>query len=188
MAKDINLLPDITLQEEKQERTRKLLTLISMSILVLGMVGVVVVFAIQITMQRQYNTLVETNNQLIKDIELYATLENSQRDLVSRISAIDLIRKNAKNFEYVLTKIIELSPSEISYTTLSITNDNVLTMTGSTNSAENLNLYVGKLIEEQDKEGAFLEDISITSLSKTEANNYQFTITTLVTPKQQEDI
>lgn len=185
MAKDINLLPDITLQEEKQERTRRLLTLISMSVLVLGMVGVVVVFAIQITMDRQYQAIIKTNKELENDIKNYVEVELNQRDLKSKLTAIDTIRKESKDFEFLLKKLQDVTPEGVSFTDISITKENIMSITGTVNTTSNLNVFVGKLLEVQLETKSVFQDISITSLARNETENYQFTITSTVTPKQE---
>lgn len=185
MAKDINLLPDITLQEEKQERTRKLLTLISMSILVVGMVGVVIVFAVHMQLTRQYNNIVDANKELESEITSEAKVETLYRDVISRLSAIQTIRNNSKDFEFVLKKLQDLTPEGVSFTDISIAKDNQIAITGTVNSSTNFDTFVQRLIEAQKEDNSVFQDIALASFARNQTENYQFTINMTVKPKQE---
>ena len=183
MAKDINLLPDITLQEEKQEKIRKLLTLISMSILVIGMVATVIVFAIQITMDKQLTTINNTNTDLVTDILSFSALELDQRDLVSKLEAIKFIRDASKNYKIVLQTLEDNSPPGVSPTNITITQDDIMTFTGTVNSTTTLHEFIERLLTVQKSEKPFFNDIAISSLTRSETGEYQFAISCRVITK-----
>jgi Tfp pilus assembly protein PilN len=180
MSKDINLLPDITLQEEKQDRLKKLLTLTTMSILVVGMVGVIIVFAVEITLRNQFNSLIEANEQLTSDILRYKELELDQRDLKSKLGAALKIREDSNNYEFILRSLEELTPNGTTYNNLNITNDNLLSVTGLVDSSTNFNQFVTNMLANQDKPEGVFSDITLSSLSRTQDGAYQFTLTAMI--------
>lgn len=180
MSKDINLLPDITLQEEKQDHLKKLLTLTTMSILVVGMIGVIIVFAVEITLRNQFNSLIEANEQLTSDILRYKELELDQRDLKSKLGAALKIRKDSNNYEFILRKLEELTPNGTTYNNLNITNDNLLSITGLVDSSTNFNQFVTNMLANQDNPAGVFSDITLSSLSRTQDGAYQFTLTAMI--------
>jgi Tfp pilus assembly protein PilN len=180
MSKDINLLPDISLQEEKQERLKKLLTLITISILVIGMIGVIIVFAVEITLRNQFNNLINANEQLTNDILRYKELELDQRDLKSKLGAALKIREDSKNYEFILRNIEELTPNGTAYNSLSIASDNLLSVTGLIDNSTNFNQFVTNMLANQDKPEGIFTDITLSSLSRSQDGEYQFTLNAMI--------
>lgn len=177
MAKDINLLPDVTLAEEKELRLKKLLTLISVSAMLLSIVGVIVVFATQIFFQRELNAVTEKNNQLREELREHTQLELDYRAYKSKLTAIGNIRKEANNQEVYVSKITELLPSGIEITSLQITEQLITSVNGRADSSDSINNFVKSLIAESVKTDGYFSNVGMDNLSLDQEGNFQFRIT-----------
>lgn len=176
MAKDINLLPDVTLAEEKELRLKKLLTLISVSAMLLSIVGLIVVFATQIFFQRELNTVTEKNNRIREELQEYTQLELDYRAYKSKLTAIGTIRKEAINQERYVSKITELLPSGIEITTLQITDQLITSVNGKADSSESIHNFVKNLIAEGAKADGYFTNVGMDNLSLDQEGNFQFRI------------
>lgn len=176
MAKDINLLPDITLAEEKELRLKKLLTLISVSAMLISIVGVIVVFATQIFLQRQLDTNTDKNNSLREELQQFVQLELDYRAYKSKLTAIGTIRTDAVNQEAYLTKLTELLPSGIGITSVQMTEQMLVAVNGISDSSDGLNNFIKNLVAESAKPDAYFTNVGMDSLSLDQEGNFQFRI------------
>ncbi len=177
MAKGINLLPEIALAEEKELRVKKLLTLVSISVLLIGAIAVIVTFSIYIFLQKQLDNLVLVNNNLREDITGFVPLELKQRAVKSKIVAIKNIRSGSNNFDQYLSSLISMAGDGISLTSISIVESLSIQLAGTASSSDTVKTFLSNLLADQANKDGLFKDVTLGSISQSQNGDFQFTIT-----------
>lgn len=177
MAKDINLLPDITLNEEKEAKQQKLLTIISMAILIVGAVGLLGAITVDLTMGEVLQRAQNENNELKNTVRNYADVELTQRAIKAKLTTSGNILQNAKDFKTDLQNLESLLPeSGITIQTISIDKTNKVSLTGKASTSESFNEYINNVLS-IDKGGKFFTDINLGTVSTIKDGSLQFNLT-----------
>jgi archaellum component FlaF (FlaF/FlaG flagellin family) len=175
MAKDINLLPDVALKEEKQSKVQKLLTISSMAILIVGGVVVLGVYTIFLTTKADYDKVQRENETLKHNILTYAETEIIQRGISSKVTASSTIIKTAKDYKTVVENIQNLVPDGIVISDIQIDKTDKIALNAKANTSVSFNEYVVNLLDPL-KGGKKFANITIGSVSGSKDGALQFNI------------
>lgn len=177
MAKDINLLPDITLNEEKSAKQQKLLTVISMAILIVGLVGVLGAITVDLTMGSILEKAQADNDKLKETVRQFADVEIMQRTIKAKLTTTGIILTNAKDIKTHLQNIQALLPENgISIQSVALDKANRITISGKAADSQSFKLYIANILS-SDKGTKFFDDISLGSVSTTKDGSLQFSLT-----------
>ena len=177
MAKDINLLPDITLNEEKEAKQQKLLTIISMAILIVGAVGLLGAITVDLTMGEILQRTQNENNELKKTVQNYADVELTQRAIKAKLSTSSNILNTAKDFKTDLQNLEALLPENgITIQTIAIDKTNKVSLSGKASTSESFNQYINNILNNE-KGGKFFTDINLGTVSTIRDGSLQFNLT-----------
>jgi hypothetical protein len=176
MAKEINLLPDVTLKEERESKLQKLLTIISMAIFVVGIIAVIAVFTIQITLNEGYKKVVQENETKKGQVLGYVDTELAQRAIKSKLDTSATVIAAAKDYKTTLENILSILPDGIIISDVAIDKTDKITLNGKANNSESFYNYIKNLLDPE-KGGKFFTDINLGSVSTTKDGDLQFNIT-----------
>lgn len=180
MAKDINLLPDITLNEEKESKRQKLLTVSSLAILVVGVFALLASIAIDITLGEIHKKLVAENTQLIETISTYADVEIMQKTLKAKLNTSGSILKASKDYKLDLENLQSMLPdSGISIQSVGIDKTDKISIAGKATNSSSFNAYVSNLLD-REKGSKFFDDITLGSVSTAQDGTLQFSLSMLL--------
>jgi Tfp pilus assembly protein PilN len=176
MAKDINLLPDITLNEERESKRQKLLTVVSMAILVIGTFGLLAAIAIDITLGEVHKRVVAENTKLIETISTYADVEIMQKTLKAKLTTSGTILNAAKDYKTDLENLQSVLPeSGIAIQSIGIDKTNKVSISGKASDSSSFNAYVSNLLD-REKGSKFFDDITLGSVSTAQDGTLQFSL------------
>lgn len=177
MAKDINLLPDITLNEEKDAKKQKLLTYVSMAILIAGVVALLLAFTFDITLGTIQKGVEEENAKRIEAMSSYAEVEIMQRTVKSKLTTSATILKASKDYKTHLENLQSILPENgISIQSILIDKTDKITLAGKANDSVSFNLYINNLLS-ADKGVKFFDDVNLTTVSSAKDGTIQFGLT-----------
>lgn len=175
MSKEINLLPDITLKEERENKLQKLLTIISMAIFIIGIIAAIVVFTIQLTLNTSYNKLVQDNEEKKTEVLNFAQTELTQRAIKSKLVTATNVITEAKDYKTTVENIQSVVPDGITISDVSIDKTDKIILNGKANSADSFYNYVKNILDE--KQGSkYFTDVNLGSVSTTKDGDLQFNI------------
>ncbi|MDQ3098438.1 MAG: hypothetical protein M3Q44_01710 [bacterium] len=176
MAKEINLLPDVTLKEERESKLQKLLTIISMAIFVVGIIAVIAVFTIQITLNEGYKKVVQENEIKKEQVLGYVETELAQRAIKSKLLTSASVITASKDYKTTIENIQSIVPDGITISDVGIDKTDKIVLNGKANNSESFYNYVKNLLDPE-KGGKFFADINLGSVSTTKDGDLQFNIT-----------
>ena len=177
MPKDINLLPDITLEEEKQEKRRKLFTMISIGIILIGVVIILAVYTIDITLSQTEKKLITENEEREKITLSFAEIEFQQRVISAKLKAAEKIINSAKNFKQIFEQLESVRPQNgIAYQSIAIDAKNKMNLSIKATNSEFFREYINNLLN-QEKGGKYFEQIDLSGVTSNKDGTLQFTIT-----------
>ncbi len=175
MAKEINLLPDITLKEERESKLQKLLTIVSMAIFVIGIIAVIAVFTIQITLNESYKKVVQENDSKKTQVLGFADTELSQRAIKAKITTSMNTLSAAKDYKTVIENIQSIVPDGITISDVAIDKTDKIVLNGKANNSESFYNYVKNVLDKE-KGAKYFTDINLGSVSTTKDGDLQFNI------------
>jgi hypothetical protein len=175
MSKDINLLPDVALKEEKQGKIQKLLTITSMAILIVGGLAVVAVYTIFLTTKSEVDRVLKLNDSLRTNILNFAETEIIQRGIVAKISAASTVLKGAKDYKTVVEDIQTLVPDGIVISDIQIDKSDKIALNAKANTSTSFNEYVRNLLDPE-KGGKRFANVTIGSVSGAKDGSLQFNL------------
>jgi len=181
MAKDINLLPDITLNEEKDAKQQKLLTIVSMAILIIGAVGLLGTVTVDLTLGDVLQGAQKETTELKTTVQNYNDVEITQRAIKSKLTTSGNIIKSAKDFKTDLQNLELLLPeSGVTIQTVTIDKTNRASLTGKAGTSESFKQYINNILS-SDKGGKFFSDINLGTVSTIKDGSLQFNLTMQLT-------
>ncbi len=176
MAKDINLLPDITLNEEKESKRQKLLTITSLAILIVGAIALLGAFTIDITLGQVLKGLQTENDKLRETVRTYADVELMQRSIKAKLTASGNIIAEAKDYKADFENLQSVLPdSGISIQSIAIDKTRKVAVSGKANDSASFNNYIGNILN-QEKGARFFDDINLGSVATAKDGTLQFTL------------
>ncbi|MDQ3239149.1 MAG: hypothetical protein M3P33_01360, partial [bacterium] len=164
MAKDINLLPDVALKEEKQAKLQKLLTISSMAILLVGLLAVLAIYTIYFTTKKDVDKIKASNTTLEENLNTYATTEILYRGITVKQTAAIGILKLAKDYKTIVEEIQNLIPDGIVVSDIQIDKSDKITLNAKANTSSSFDQYISNLLS-SDKGGKNFSNVSIGSIS-----------------------
>ncbi len=186
MAKDINLLPDVTLKEEKEGKQQKLLTIISMAILVIGIFLLIGIFTYEYTVTETYNKLIKDNNERKNIVLSFADAELYQRNIKSKLATSTNILSAAKDFKTVVQNVEDLKPQGgITITDITIDKTNKVGINMASDNSDNFKLYIQNVLD-KDKGQKYFTDIALGGVSSTREGGLQYNMSMTVKPNTGE--
>lgn len=177
MAKDINLLHDVTLSEEKSFKTQKLLTISSMAILSIGIVALVAVITMSLVLSNNITSIKDTNASLKNDVTRYADTELLQRNIKAKLTSVKTILSNSHNYSEILGQVQELVPGGVTIGNITLGDKGAVTLAGKANDSTAFDTFVNNIIKKSDGANPTFNSVNLGSLSTDKEGNIQFNIT-----------
>lgn len=172
---EINLLPEVERREISTKRLKTRVTVLSVTALVFTILVSIVVFGFWAILVRQEKQLGVKIGSLEQQIQSLANVETLARVLKNKLSQVLIITGKLTNFEKVLTDVSQVTPAGVTLSDLTVSDQNLITLTGSAISASEFSTLVSTLLR-QDVGGVNFANVAVESISRDDKGIYKFTI------------
>lgn len=182
MKKDINLLPQLKEESDKEKKIKKYLTVGSPIILVLYGLLLVVVYIywnIQISAANDINNKI---NGAEKSISEQKEVESLYRGTKTKISGVSQLLGQHLNYAQIITYIEQIAPADISLTNLTIKDDGTIEISLQTPNSSVLSSFINALLD-VNSGGRYFSHAKLTSLVFSADGTYLFSLSFQLNPE-----
>lgn len=175
MKKDINLLPQIKQESEKEKKIKKLLTVGSPIILVVYLVLLVIVFIywnIQVGAANDISNKINSTQQAISG---QSETESLYRGIKTKANGVSQILGKHLNYAQIIAHIEQVSPPDISLTNMSIRDDGAIEISLQAPNSTVLASFINTLLD-NNSGGKYFNHVKLTSLVFSHDGTYLFTL------------
>ena len=182
MKKDINLLPQLKEESDKEKKIKKYLTVGSPIILVLYGLLLVVVY---IYWNIQISAANDINNKISgaeKSISEQKEVESLYRGTKTKISGVSQLLGQHLNYAQIIAHIEQIAPADISLTSLVIKDDGTIEISLQASNSVILAAFINALLD-NNSGGKYFSHAKLTSLVFSADGTYLFSLSFQSNPK-----
>jgi len=180
----VNLLPEAKLAKMRNQAKRKLYTSITTSIAVVFGVSCITFVMLYVFLIGTYQAGKNTADNLKQEISKSSVLEEKAATLQDNLAAFSTLNETRTYASRIFVNLFNVIPSNVSISSVSISGDGKLSITGTTDSfldvsklANSFELYnLDYLPQEGLERKPIFSSINITGLSKSEGGKTSFTL------------
>lgn len=175
MKKEINLLPQLVEESEREKKLKKILSIGSPIALVLYGILLVIIYIywnIQVTGATEIKDKISnTQNTITTQKET----ESMYRGVKAKLGGVSIILNGHLNYATVLSHIEQIIPGEISLTSLNIKEDGTIEISLQSPNSALLTTFINSLLD-QNVGGKYFSHASLTSLVLSKDGSYLFSL------------
>lgn len=172
---DINLIPETEAAGKAVKTRTKVIVSVTAAVLVIYVLAVGFIFLRVVQAGSNLSTIRRQKEPIQKDIDGQVTTEKALRALVFKLDAIDVVYKNEPPFEKMVSRLIELAGTTVSFTEVSLNAPDKVLISGTVANLDGLDGFLGTLTAKEFGRTSF-SDIVLQSLSRTETGGYDFSL------------
>lgn len=179
---EINLLPQITAEEQKRKRELKKINFFSTLGLGIFLVVTIGAFGYWALLVNEITTLNQTFADREKQLGQQVEIEGLFKAVGLKVKEIRLLKPKIRTPSVFLENAINLAPDGIRIGGITIESDQVIKFSGSASSQEQLTDFLGKIEKMRTLAESPVKSVKIDSVSLASSGSFNFAITIEINP------
>lgn len=172
---DVNLIPDSELKGSGNKRRSWLVVMGSSIVLIVFLFILAGLFVLFTISARDLQNVRAQRAPIEEQIGKYAKREWLVRSIAAKASEAEKIQKKQPPFRLIVSRLIELQPSGITYSNINLTPPNKVILTGQSTSLSTLDIFLAELTAKDYGRKTF-SDIILQSLTRSSSGVYDFSL------------
>jgi len=171
----INLVPEIRIEQEKINRLNRYITEATIAVSVILGVIIIALLSVNVYQRQRISNLNEKTDKIENELKAYAEIEETVNSLESGINEIKQIQSSGENWSSFFNNLEKVTPNDVRFVTLSVSGNSVkASLEGS--SVESIDRFIKSLGTYKVEGGdvALFSDIVVTGYTKNEDGGYAF--------------
>lgn len=174
MAKQINLIPRITEEEQRRVELNKTTTLVSVLILVVALFLVTGSFAYEYYLKYNLDLMTQQSKEFEIELERERVKESLLKGIGSKVERLQTLYQSFPHLSKIFQSLTGLSRDNLSFTTFRIDKEGSVEFSVTTFSLSSLHLFINDF---KTQAGILkLSDIQITDLSSSVGSGYKTSV------------
>lgn len=182
MKKDINLLPQIKQESEREKKVKKLLTVGFPIILVVYLLLLIIVFVywnIQVSTSNDTSSRINSTEKAISD---QRETESLYRGIKTKVSGVSQVLGKHLNYAQIISHIEQIAPADISLTNMAIKDDGTIEISLQAPNSTVLTAFINTLLD-NNTGGKYFNHVKLTSLVFSHDGTYLFSLSFKLIPE-----
>lgn len=174
MTKQINLIPRITEEEQREEELNKTISLISVLTLLVTLMLIVGSFAYHFYLKSDYELIARQSRDFESELNKERVKESLLKGIESKLNRLQELYQSFPQLSRIFQDLQSLSKDNLTFTTSRIEKDGSVEFSVATTSLNTLHSFIKEL--KVQAETLKLSDIQITDLSSSTNSGYKTSI------------
>ncbi len=188
MAQDINLLPSQTAEVTPKVRQQKMLTTVSVVVLIITIVAVGGLFAGKLALQASLTSIDNSINTETQKVQTYKEAEGVYRALDTKLTSLSNFFATQKHYSTFLTQFSQTVPASMQLTDMSVDASDIATISGTVTTYADLAGFYDKLRTQgatsDNEESPYFTKPALVMIGRDDqSSTIAFTVTFSLTPQ-----